>query len=427
LKILIIHYKYSITGGPERYMFNITNLLEKDGHEVIHFSINWNDNIETKQKSFWPKIKHTQGEFHLNRIQNLSFLKKISILINSIYNRKIYKALDNFIKKEKPDIAYLLLFLGKLSPSVIKACNNNKLPVVSRISDFSMICLNSILHDGTRICEDCINGRFSNGVKKKCFKTYGNSFAQLLVKKYFYFRNFHKKISFYVVPSLNSMKVFLRSKYFYKDKMDLLPTFIDSKEYILTGRDIKMRFNKQQFVYWGRISPEKDIELLIKTFHKLQIDVPSVKLVLIGFREDEYSLKILNLINDLGSSSNIETFPFLNKEELEEIVKFSTAYVFPSKIYDNLPQSVLEALSFGLPVIATNIGSLKEIIRDGFTGYLFDPKSKDDLFNKMNFILNDISSYTFLSNNALETVKENYNKTNHLKKLLNIFEKIKNE
>ena len=73
MKILIIHYKYSITGGPERYMFNITNLLEKDGHEVIHFSINWNDNIETKQKSFWPKIKHTQGEFHLNRIQFFEF------------------------------------------------------------------------------------------------------------------------------------------------------------------------------------------------------------------------------------------------------------------------------------------------------------------------------------------------------------------
>ncbi len=53
MKILLVNYRYFISGGPEKYMFNIKNMLEENGHKVIPFSVHSNKNIETEYSKYF--------------------------------------------------------------------------------------------------------------------------------------------------------------------------------------------------------------------------------------------------------------------------------------------------------------------------------------------------------------------------------------
>ena len=53
MKILLVNYRYFISGGPEKYMFNIKRVLEEKGHEVIPFSVHSNRNVETEYSRYF--------------------------------------------------------------------------------------------------------------------------------------------------------------------------------------------------------------------------------------------------------------------------------------------------------------------------------------------------------------------------------------
>ena len=53
MRILLVNYRYFISGGPEKYMFNIKTMLENQGHEVIPFSIHSNKNVATEYSKYF--------------------------------------------------------------------------------------------------------------------------------------------------------------------------------------------------------------------------------------------------------------------------------------------------------------------------------------------------------------------------------------
>ena len=75
MKILLINYAYFVTGGPERYMFNVKNLLEKNGHEVIPFSIKSNDNILSKYEKFFANSISSDGSWYYESSKNPKYMK----------------------------------------------------------------------------------------------------------------------------------------------------------------------------------------------------------------------------------------------------------------------------------------------------------------------------------------------------------------
>ena len=103
-------------------------LLESNGHEVIHFSLKYKKNNYSKFSKYFPEPIGSKSEFHYSAQKNLHLLKQISIIENAFFNLNVYRGLNRLIKDEKPDIAYIFQFWGKLSSSVIQCCYNNKLP-----------------------------------------------------------------------------------------------------------------------------------------------------------------------------------------------------------------------------------------------------------------------------------------------------------
>ena len=134
----------------------------------------------------------------------------------------------------------------------------------------------------------------------------------------------------------------------------------------------------------GRLDEGKGIKLLLETFSDGEFD--RSRLVVAGSLDSEFSR---DLEQQYGNAGNIE---FLGHVRPSEFYRDIDVLVVPSLWNDTLPTVVLEAMQYGLPVIASNLGGIPEMIEDGKTGWLFDPGMPGQLKDRMLMMNHDVIS-----------------------------------
>lgn len=106
MRILLVNYRYFISGGPEKYMFNIKKMLEDNGHEVIPFSIHSNKNVETEYSKYFVEPIGSRDATYFEECKKTP--KVIwQMLTRSIYSTEVEKAIKKEIKDVKPDLVYM--------------------------------------------------------------------------------------------------------------------------------------------------------------------------------------------------------------------------------------------------------------------------------------------------------------------------------
>ncbi len=143
------------------------------------------------------------------------------------------------------------------------------------------------------------------------------------------------------------------------------------------------------FIYVGRVAPEKSLEVLVDAFNRVQTQLPDAKLVIVG---DGPSMPALNeQIAQLGLEEKVVRLGFVPNEDLiaQQLFALGDVFVTPSKT-ENQPVSVLESMSFGVPVIAARAKGLAEMVEHGVNGFGFFPDDVDGLARTMvNFVESD--------------------------------------
>ena len=104
-----------------------------------------------------------------------------------------------------------------------------------------------------------------------------------------------------------------------------------------------------------------------------------------------------------------------------EVLKSSQILVLPSRI-ESVPQSILEAFYLKIPVIATDVGGVHELVSDDKTGLLVTPNNSKELLEKVNYLLSDIELCNRLANNAHEFVLKNFSWEVLLPKYIELYE-----
>ncbi|MDE3046078.1 MAG: glycosyltransferase family 4 protein [Verrucomicrobiota bacterium] len=129
-------------------------------------------------------------------------------------------------------------------------------------------------------------------------------------------------------------------------------------------------------VYFGRMTRGKGVDLLIRAFHHLIKEFPSAKLSLIGSGERVPLLR--DLVQELQLSDHVQFTDWLQNEALFSRLIASDLFCLPS-FSEGLPSSILEAMSIGLPVVATDVGGVSEIIEHDVSGILIPPRDEEAL------------------------------------------------
>lgn len=178
---------------------------------------------------------------------------------------------------------------------------------------------------------------------------------------------------------------------------------LDEKELI---RD-KFKIDKKDFVitFVGRIVKDKGINELIEAFINLSKKYNNLKLLLVGDYEEHLNpIKNENKIL-IDSLDSIITVGFQN--DIRDFLSITDLFVLPS-YREGLPNSLIEAGSFGIPLLATNINGCNEIIDDCITGILVEKKSAKKLEEAIDKLLEDKEFYNSIKLKVRDRIIEKY-------------------
>ncbi|MBC8062652.1 MAG: glycosyltransferase family 4 protein [Clostridiaceae bacterium] len=406
-KILLINYRYFVSGGPEKYMFNIKKVFEQRGHSVVPFSVTSDKNIETEYKKYFVKPIGGQNAVYFNEYKKTP-QTVFKMLSRSFYSPEVKRALEYEIDMEKPDAIYILHHINKLSPSVIRAAKNSGKKVVVRLSDFFLMCPRfDFLREGN-VCENCLQGSLVNAIHYNCVQNSKvASIIRVMSMQFHRIIKIYDLVDYFVAPS-----AFLRLKLiefgFDEKKVIHIPTFIDTSK-------IDAKYAHDSYIlYLGRLNKEKGVEYAIKAMK--YIEDKSLILKVVGEASDGEMENIQNIITS-NNLNNVELLGFKSGKDLDLLISNAKFLVVPSIWYDNMPNVLLEAFAHGKPAIASNFGSLPEVVDDGINGLLFEPKNALDLADKINLLNSNSELIIEYGKNAREKAEKYYNSDLHYKKL----------
>lgn len=412
MRILLVNYRYFISGGPEKYMFNIKKMLEDNGHEVIPFSIHSNKNVETEYSKYFVEPIGGRNATYFEEVKKTP--KSIwQMLTRSIYSTEVEKAIKKEIRDVKPDLVYIIHFVNKLSPSVITGAKKMGIPVVLRLSDYFLLCPRFDFMYQKKICEDCLSKGYRSCIKKRCVK--GSLFAsaiRVFSMKFHSFIHVYRGVDAFITPS-EFLKKKLVANGFDEQKITCIPTFTCSKSEV--GEPQLGSYG----LYLGRITEEKGVETVIKAYEKL----PDYKLKIMGDDTTEEGIRLKNYVRK-HKMKNIEFVGFKSGTELEEVIKGARFTIIPSIWYDNLPNTALESFQYSKPVIASNIGSLPELVIDGLNGYLFEPENPGALIEAIHK-LDDNETVIKLGAESRKRLEIRFAPQKHYDLLMKVFNQVR--
>lgn len=340
MRVLVVHNTYQHRGGEDSVVKAEIALLRSQGHEVATYLRN-NDDIAT--------------------------MSLATVAQKTLWSSQTTRDLAELIRVFRPDVIHAHNTFPLISPSLYWAAEKAGVPVVQTLHNFRLMCLNGLFLREGRVCEDC-QGRLPwRGVVRKCYRGSGAASAALagMLTLHRGLGTYRHKVARYI--ALND---FCRNKFIEgglpEERIVVKPNFVDFAAPAALPR--------QGFLFVGRLSVEKGVQTLAGAAALL----PDARLRVAGDGPESALLDGVSGITRLGS---------LPGEAVRQEMNRAMALVIPSIWYENFPRTIVEAFATGLPVIASRIGALADLVRDGETGLLFEPGNPQDLANKMAWAL----------------------------------------
>lgn len=353
MRILHVNKFFDLRGGAEVYMHALMERQRAAGHDVHAFSTRSPQNLPSADADrFVTRYDFTAKE---------GFVRDAKKAAAFLWNRDARRAMALAIRETKPDVIHLHNVYHHLSTSILGPIRASRIPCVQTLHDYKLACPNYKMFTEGAPCERCKGGRYAEAIRHHCLTAgaSGNVLAAIEMGAAKLVQAYERTVRVFICPS-RFMADKMASWGEPPSKLRVVPNPTDASDrpalrdggYVLAA---------------GRLSPEKGIETLIRAAASL----PSVPLRIAGSGPEEARLR--SLAASLGAT-NVTFLGFLRKADLESERRRAMALAVPSVWYENAPLAVLEALADGLPVIASRIGGLPELVEDGVNGLLVEPR-----------------------------------------------------
>jgi glycosyltransferase involved in cell wall biosynthesis len=382
-------------------MFNLTKLLEQEGHEVVPFAMQHPQNLAS------PYSEYFSSEIDFPKmLEEFSLGTAISVVSKSIYNREAKARISRLIDDVKPDIAHFHNIHGHLTTSIMGPLRKKKIPIVWTLHDYRLVCPNTTFLRGGEICERCLPRKYHHVLLGKCKKdSRAASLVAMMTTAFDRVSRVPARTSRFITPS-----AFLKGKLVEgridPAKISIIPNFVDVQSF-KTGRE------EDYFLYFGRLSHEKGIDLLIEAVSEMKVG----KLKVVG--EGPSSDKLKKLVEETGSP--VEFLGFRSGDELRSLLEGAMFVVVPSTWYENLPFSVMEALAAGKPVIASDIGGIPEMVEDEVNGLLFPLGDVEALKICLSRLLGDSELRRLMSVAGRDKAERLYDSGRHYEQIMKVY------
>lgn len=334
-------------GGAEKIVKNYADSFKEAGHDIFI--------ISTKPSKMEIKNRLGYNIYYLNSwyysLSERDIVLRFIWHILSLINCSNYFAVARILKKENPDlvITHNLMGIGCLISVYLRKYRIKHVHVLHDIQ---------LLHPSGLI--NCFDKNKINGV---CAKIYQKINKLLLSSP-----------GIVVSPSLWLLSEYKKRGFFLESKKMIVRNFCKKIE----NSDLIERKSKQ-FLFVGQIEKHKGVLNLVKAFFLIKDE--GARLVIAGDGGDVFELKKL-----IKGDKRIKYVGGVGSDKVSELMRESSCLVVPSVCYENSPTVIYEAFLENLPIIASRVGGIPELIKGE---YLFDPVNKSSIARKMDVFLDN--------------------------------------
>ena len=168
-----------------------------------------------------------------------------------------------------------------------------------------------------------------------------------------------------------------------KEKVRYIPNGVDVKKF----EHVKTNAETKTLLYVGRIEKYKGLDFLLNAFLKVQKLFPDSQLIFVG--KGSYKKELISVVTSKGVERSVRFYQDVPEKKLLDLYLSSSVFVLLSQ-YEGLPIALMEAMACGLPVIATRVGGISEIVQSGKNGFLLDyPPDENILCEQISLLFND--------------------------------------
>ncbi|MEW6019091.1 MAG: glycosyltransferase family 4 protein [Pseudomonadota bacterium] len=399
---------WRVKGGSERYVFELSRMLTDRGHEIIPFAMRDDDNEPSRYSSLFVSPVDITDPYRV------PFMKRAGIAARILYSKEARNRISVLCDVTHPDVAHLHNIYHHLSPSILPALQERGIGTVMTIHDYKLFCPALRHYTGGKVCDECRPYHYLSCVKGSCVKN--SRAASLLCAGEMFlhdaFKAYTGRIDSFIAPSQ-----FVAHKLYGRGidaaRVAVIPNAVDQERWTPgDGGD------GDYALYSGRISVEKGIMTMIRAFAGL----PQVPLMIVG--SGIIISHARSLARELGAD-NIEFLGFRGEDEVRRLLRGSRFVVVPSEWYENAPMSVLEAFACGKPAVATRIGGIPEMVREGETGVLAEPCEVEELRDRISFLWEDRDAAAAMGANARRLIETEYSLEKHCDRIIRTYESVR--
>ncbi len=404
-------YDYPFS-GTESYLFDLIRRMDDRGHETAFFSMDHGSSSAFKGRSYLIPYKNFKDA-------GAGFPRKLRMAAHALYSPSARRAMRECLTDFSPDLAHIRGIYHHLSPSILWELKRQGIPVLYHLNDFKLLCPNYNLVSHGKACDACRGGAFYHVVTGGCYAGTRTSAVVLAAEAYLHqwLRTYQRCVDLFLAPS-----EFVRDEFiahgFPAQRIEVLPHFqaLPGDDRLDAGQSA---YDEGYLLYFGRLSSEKGVDELLHALVRL----PHIPVIIAGEGPERARLEAL------ARELNLERVLFagmVRGEKLKELIAGCSFSLFPSHAYETLGKSILESYAYGRPVIATDLGSRRELVEPGVTGLLYPPGDRDQLARAIGFLFDHPDVIARMGAAARSRVQLKHDPEQHLGRLLDIYSRLAN-
>lgn len=373
VRILSLHNSYREGGGEDVVAMQECELLRAYGHEVVEY-------------------RRSNSELGDDPISKMLFAGR------AFWSHKAQRDIEDIILRTRPDVAHFHNVFPQISFSGYKACKRHGVPVVQTVHNYRLVCVRGDYFRNNHICQDCLT--WKSPLPAVLHRCYHRSFAQSAAAASAL--GAHRLLQTWK----RFVDVFVALTEFGKQKLieaGLPAAKIVVKPHFVhpdPGASDRYRANGYA-LFAGRLSPEKRVLSLIEAWKKIK-DLP---LMVVGSGPSEVVIK-----QALGRNldSRVHLLGAQPRHILMSLMKNARLLLVPSEWYETFGMVIVEAFAAGIPVFASRLGAMTELIEEGKTGRLFTPGAIEEIRECMGWATQNPLTLAYMGQEARRVFERKY-------------------
>lgn len=382
LRVAVVHNRYQQAGGEDGVFETECALLEQAGVHVVRYEA---DNAAVRDTN------------------------RVRLALNTVWNRSAYRTLSALFERERVSVVHVHNTLPLISPSVYAAARRAGAAVVQTLHNYRLLCPAATLYRDSAPCELCVGRTIPwPSVAHACYRGDRAATATIatMLALHKVVGTYKTRVDRYIALTHFAKRTFVAGG-LPEERIVVKPNSVSPPTVHGPARG-------GPALFVGRLSEEKGVLVLLDAWRAHQ-QLPQLRVVGDGPLRHEAERRA-------HDTSSVHVVGRVPSAEMPMQYAQSSMLVFPSTWYEGFPLTIVEAMSSGLPVIASRLGSIAEIVEDGKTGLLFDANDPHDLARKVLWLAERPDAITSMGRAARETYEARYAPRRNLEALLSIYD-----